>query len=294
MNRLLVAFLGASLSLGACNSSQPVAQPTGPVAETTAPKDAPVTYKVLADTTDSQANTVEYHALLAAPLKHDDMEKLLKYLYRHLMTRGEDKPAALAAYVYTDLAQYQTPPRSPLASVVQKSGDFGPTFENKVPLEFWQSVDQALNHSDKGWKLEKKVVRDDAHKTLTITVPYTEPGVDRWADRLSYNQAMVVFTDTARSLFDKVPELQAMTYIGRWKDQDVLKISLDRPQYQALQLADLEEQIGQLHGRAFLELATGRGSDAKVSKDNAKRMADLYKKRLAPIKRNLWVARTLK
>ena len=226
------------------------------VGETTSPSDAPMQYKVLADDVNKATNTVEYHALLSAQPKHDEADTLLKYLYRHLMTRAEPQPAGVAAYVYSDEAQYKTPPRSPIASVVQKPGDVGPTFDNKVPLEFWQQVDQALPHTDKGWKLEKKIDRQDDQQTLTITMPYTEPGEDRWADKLSFNQAMVVFTDTAKELFEKVPELRAMTYVGRWKDQDVVKISMDRSQYQAINIGDIEEQIGQLHGRAFLELAT--------------------------------------
>lgn len=293
MRPVLAVLLVAPL-LGACNSSEPPPQPAGPVAETTSPKDSPAPYKVLADETNTQANTVEYHALLPAQPKHDDADKLLKYLYRHLMTRGDYKPAGLAAYVYSDEAQYKTPPRSPIASVVQKPGELGPTFDNKVPLEFWQSIDQALPHSDKGWKLEKKIARNDADKTLTITVPYTEPGEDRWADKLSFNQAMVVFTDTTRALFDKVPELHAMTYVGRWKDQDVVKISLDRTQYQTVKLDDLEEQIGQLHGRAYLELSEGRGTDTSVAKANAQRMAALYKKMLGQLKGHAWVSPTLK
>jgi hypothetical protein len=262
--------------------------------ETASPKDAPMQYKVLADDVNKQSNTVEQHVLLPSQPKHDEADALLKYLYRHLMTRAEPQPAGVAAYVYSDEAQYKTPPRSPVAAVVQKPGDVGPTFDNKVPLEFWQQVDQALPHTDKGWKLEKKIDRNDANKTLTITVPYTEPGEDRYADKLSFNQAMVVFTDTAKELFEKVPELRAMNFIGRWKDQDVVKIGMDRQEYQAVNIGDLEEQIGQLHGRAFLELSTGHGTDKSVEKGNTQRMAALYKKMLGQLKGHAWVSPTLK
>jgi hypothetical protein len=264
------------------------------VGETTSPKDAPMQYKVLADEVNKQSNTVEQHVLLSAQPKHDEADALLKYLYRHLMTRAEPQPAGVAAYIYSDEAQYKTPPRSPIASVVQKPGDVGPTFDNKVPLEFWQQVDQALPHSDKGWKLEKKIDRNDDQKTLTITMPYTEPGEDRWADKLSFNQAMVIFTDTAKELFEKVPELRAMTYVGRWKDQDVVKIAMDRSQYNAINIGDIEEQIGQLHGRAFLELATNHGTDKSVDKANSQRMAAVYKKMLGQLKGHAWVSPTLK
>ena len=86
----------------------------------------------------------------------------------------------------------------------------------------------------------------------------------------------------------------AMTFVGTWKDQDVVKISLDRAQYQAINLGDLEEQIGQLHGRAFLELSTGKGTDASVAKANAQRMAAIYKKALGQLKGHAWVSPTLK
>jgi hypothetical protein len=262
--------------------------------ETTSPKDAPTQYKVLSDVVDKASNTAEYHVLLPAQPKHDEADALLKYLYRHLMTRAEPQPAGVSAYIYSDEAQYKTPPRSPVAAVVQKPGDVGPTFDNKVPLEFWQQVDQALPHTDKGWKLEKKIDRQDDQKTLTITMPYTEPGEDRYADKLSYNQAMVIFTDTAKELFEKVPELRAFNFVGRWKDQDVVKIGMDRAAYQAINIGDIEEQIGQLHGRAFLELATNHGTDKSVEKGNTQRMAAIYKKMLGQLKGHAWVSPTLK
>jgi hypothetical protein len=283
-----------ALCLAGCSSSSTPPTPTGPVAETVSPKDSPMPYKVLADEVNAQSNTVEFHVLVADQPKHDDVDGLLKYLYRHLMTRREPSPAGLSGNVYSNEVQYKTPPRSPIATVMQKPGDVGPTFDNKVPLEFWQQVDQALSHSDKGWKLEKKITRDDAQKSLAIVVPFTEPGKDEWAETLSFNQAMVTFTDTAQALFDKVPELRHMDFIGRWKDQDVVKIALDRADYQALKLNDVEEQIGQLHGRAYLELSASRGSDAQVSKANQARMAAVYKKVLAQLKGKATVSTALK
>src|SRR5271167_2169074 len=73
--------------------------------ETASPKDAPTAYRVLADNVDKATNTVEYHAILATPPKHDEADTLLKYLYRHLMTRAEPQPAGVSAFVYSDEAQ---------------------------------------------------------------------------------------------------------------------------------------------------------------------------------------------
>jgi hypothetical protein len=190
-----------------------------------------------------------------------------------------------------------------VASVIQKSGDVGPTFDNKVPLEFWQQIDQALEHSDKGWKLAKKIERNDADKSLVLTQPYTEPGKDEFAETLSFNMAMNIFTDSAQALFEKVPELRAMTFVGVWTPcdkgktcgpEDVVKISLDRPTYQALKISDIDEQIGQLHGRAFLELATNHSTDAQAAKANAQRLAAVYKKMLGGLKGHASVSPKLK
>jgi hypothetical protein len=280
MRKLPVAC--ALLLLAACSeTSTPTA--AAPAADTESPKESPLKYKVLADEGDKAANTVDYHVLVADGVKHDDVDQLLKFLYRHLMTRREPAPSGISGSVYSNEAQYRTPPRSPIATVVQKPGDVGPTFDNKVPLEFWQQVDQALSHTDKGYKLEKKITRDDVKKTLTLMQPYTEPGKDAWAEQLSFNMAMNVFTDTTQALFEKVPELHAFTFIGRWKDKEVVNITLDRSQEQALKLNDIDEQIGQLHGRAFLELSSGRSSDAKASKENSQRMAQVYRKLLTQL-----------
>src|SRR5205823_4014326 len=92
------------------------------VGETTSAKDAPTQYKVLADNVDKASNTVDFHVLVAQQPKHDEADALTKYLYRHLMTRAEPQPAGVSAFVYSDEAQYKTPPRSPVASVVQKPG----------------------------------------------------------------------------------------------------------------------------------------------------------------------------
>jgi len=289
MNRTLFGL--ALLALAGCSSGP--SAPAGPAPETASPKDSPLAYQVLEDKTDN--NAVEYHALVPDSTKHDDVQKLLEYLYRHLSTRRDDEPASIAAYVYFNEAAYKTPPRAPIAQVVRKSGENGPTFENKVPLEFWQEIQEALGprHDDK-FKLKPKVERNDADKSLTLTVPYTEPGEDRWADKLSFNQAMNTFTDDAQALFEKVPDLRQLTFVGTYKDKDVVHITLTRDDYKAVQLRDIDERIGQHHGTAFLKLATGKGTDKSVAKENASAIAKEYRTMLAQLKGKAKVDSSLK
>ncbi len=283
--------------------------------EASSPADSPLKYTVLADTFDQKQNAVDFHVLVADGAKHDDVEKLLKYLYRHLETRKETPPGALLASVYSSEVQYKTPPRSPIATVSQKPGEIGPTFDNKVPLEFWQQIEVGLFGEDekdrqkkldanKAAKLAIKYDRNDAQKSLTVTFPYTQGGKDEWAETLSLNQAMNFFTDVAQAMFEKVPELSTLTYVGQWSTckehastcpaEDVIKITLDRDTYHSLRLGDLDEQIGQIHGRAYLELSTHPGSDKQVSSANQARMAGLYKKMLAQLKGRAWVSPKLK
>ena len=319
--------LSVSALLAGCSGSSPTSPNTSPAtgagaAETASPADAPLKYTVLSDGFDTKTNAVDFHILIAENQKHDDVEKLLRYLYRHLMQRKEPEPTTLSASVYSSEAQYKTPPRTPIANVQRKAGELAPVFENKVPLEFWQQIeiglfgDEEKDPEKERYRLARiaantkaqlpiKTERNEAAHALTVTRPYTESGKDQWSETLGFNQAMNIFTDDAQALFEKVPELSTLTYIGQWapacKDrapscpgEDVVKITLDRETYRSLRLAELDEQMGQVHGRAYLELSAGRGSDAAISKANAGRMAALYKKMLATLKGHAWVSPKLK
>ena len=197
----------AALLLLCAGCPQTPSGPTGPVADTVSPKDSPVAYKVLEDKTVN--NSVEYHVLVDGHQARRRGEAAQVPLPPPL-----DAPRGRARrgrrYVYTTEGAYQTPPRTPIAQAVRKSGDGGPTFENKVPLEFWQEIMRRSSRAThEKWKLARKVDRDDAqNKAITLT-PYTEPGKDEWAEKLSFNQAMNTFTDAAQALFEKVPELSA-------------------------------------------------------------------------------------
>jgi hypothetical protein len=129
---------------------------------------------------------------------------------------------------------------------------------------------------------------------MILTQPFTEMGKDTWAPVLSFNQAMNTFTDTAKALFEGVPELKQLTFIGRWNDEDVVKITLDRATYQALQIGDIDERVGQQHGRTFLEAAQEKGSNEKLAKAQAGRIAGIYKKMLAGLKGKAYVSPKLK
>ena len=274
------ALVTCALLLCGCPSKP---QSNGPVPDTVCPKESPVACKVLLDQLDN--NAVEYHVLVSEGTKHDDVDALLKFLYPYLWKRYGDEPAKGGAYVYMSEIAFKPPPRSPIAQVVRGSGELGPAFENKVPLEFWQEVAEAMKPAyDEKWTLARKVQRDDAAKTLVLTYPYTDTGRDAWVDALSFNQAMNAFTDTAMKLFADVPDLKAMTFSGVWKDKEVVRIEMTRPEYGALDFEGLSERIGQHHGRAFQELGLNKSTDDKAAKDMNGRIVKEYRTLVAKLK----------
>src|SRR5262245_58260746 len=80
-----LAILGLSgLLTAGCPQEQPT--PTGPKADTKCSKELPAECKVLKDEMEEKKNSVEYHVLLPAKTKHDEAQKHMEALYRHLMT----------------------------------------------------------------------------------------------------------------------------------------------------------------------------------------------------------------
>ncbi len=275
-----------------CNSKE--TKPQAAATAAVSAKDSPMPFQVIEERVEPSANSVEMHVLIAAGPKHDDLQKLLEFLYRYLMKRNDEEPTAAAAYVYSDAAQYKTPPRSPIGSVVRMAGTPAPKFENKIPLEFWQQVKEALPRAEKKKTLNRNLSMDPLGKSLTITEFYTEPGKDEWAKTASFYLAMNVFVEDTRALFEKVPELRGMTFTGTWKDEPVVKITLNRAMYDKLDLPKVDEAIGELHGRAYLEMSTGRGSDEKISKANQKRMTDIYRKMIKTLGKQAVISSKLK
>ena len=289
-----------AIASGACEEKHPPAQEAPTVKS--APADAPIPYQVLKDELNNGMN--ELHVLVAPTIRRDETQKLLEFLYRHTMNRPEDPPAGMAGYVYTSEAAFRTPPPTPIGTVLKRPSDLGPTFDNKLPLEFSQEIEQALARradTDKGWKHALRVARNEEARSVSLTVPYTELGKDEWAQTLSFNQALQTFCDLAMSLFDNVNELRAMTFSGIWKDREVVHIVLTRSDYQALKLNELEDRIAAHHGSVLLEMEAGKSAQLPPEQANrvaarqaATVIAKEYRGLLAQLKGRATVSSTLR
>lgn len=283
------------LGLAACPDDKP--QSTGPQPDTACPKELGTKCKVLKDETDKLS--VEYHVLVAPDTKHEDAEKYLQALYRHLMTRRDNTPNNIAGYIYTNEAQFTTPPLSPVGSVLQKPSDKAPTFENKIAKELWQQVEETLKlaeRADRKLKLKRQLTyaADPATGKVTVTQPFTEGDKDDWAKELSFAQVMGFFTQYAMDLFNNVPDMKNFVYVAQWKDQTVANIECSRDDFQALRLRDIEERVGQLGGKAWLELTGGTVSEGAAEKRLQSRRAAEYRKITTELKGKAIISNVLK
>ena len=96
--------------LAGCPQQPEQPEATGPKPDTVCPKEITGTCKVLKDEWDDKKLIAEYHILVPPETKHDEATKYLQALYRHLMTRRDLNPTTLGGFVYTNEAQFSTPP----------------------------------------------------------------------------------------------------------------------------------------------------------------------------------------
>ena len=273
--------------LAGCPQQPEQPEATGPKPDTVCPKEITGTCKVLKDEWDDKKLIAEYHILVPPETKHDEATKYLQALYRHLMTRRDLNPTTLSGFVYTNEAQFSTPPLSPVGSVTQKPGEKSPSFENKIPFELWQQVEQAIKLSaraDRKLKRKLEYVAEPDKQLVTVIMPFTEGVSGEWAKEVDYSQVIAYFSELSQQLFGNIPDLKVFLYRARWKDQDLAQIELSRADYEKINLAQVEDRIGKQAGRTFLELTMGKGgSEASVEKAHQRRRSAEYKKAIDQI-----------
>ncbi|HJZ89053.1 MAG TPA: hypothetical protein VKN99_27970 [Polyangia bacterium] len=274
MQRVLVlvavAAAGVLAALAACD--------TGKAENKFAPPPLAVSpgmpaFKTVEDTVSTDKERVKVRLALSQPAEREQIDALMKDAYRQVMTRIGLEPSVVEIYVYANEERAKSAPDAWSGSCVKHQSDKGPTFENKVPLTFPKAVTAALGKDTFVGKLQPKVEIDEAKHHVTLTIPYVEPGKDAWADPFSYNTAMAVFVDYTRRLYENVPDMDGLTFIGVWKEQPVVRINLAvKDDYNTLDLYALGERIGGKQGKAFAEAQLTKKTDAQITKE--KRQAE--------------------
>lgn len=290
--------LGAvCLLLAGCPPEEAAKKP-GTTGDTVCPKEMGPGCKVLKD--EASGLSVEYHVLVASDTKNQDAQKYLQVMYRHLMTRRDLTPNNLQAYLYTHEAQFKTPPPSPVGIVLQKPSDKQPSFENKVAPELWQQVEEALKLADrldrKDTKLKRRLeyIAEPDKGKVTIKMPFTAGGTDNWSDDLSFSLVLGQFSQFALDLFNNISDLKQFVFQAQWKDQTVANIECDRTDFNTMNLREVEDRVGRVGGRAFLELSEGKTSDAVAEKRLNSRKTAEYRKITTYLKQKAIVSPLLK
>jgi hypothetical protein len=281
---VLCASLATALSaLGCDNTPQPAARFMPPAVTVSAGMPA---FKSVKDEVSPDKAKVELRIALSQAPDRDATDALLKDLYRQVMLRMGTglEPSSVEIYVYANEDRIKSAPDAWLASCVKHQSDKGPAFENKVPQSFPKAVTAALKGDTFTGKLHPMVEIDEAKHHVAITIPYVEPGKDEWAEKLSYNDALVAFVDYAQRLYQNVPDLDGLTYIGQWKDAEVVRINLaSKGDYNTLDLYALGERIGGKQGRAFAEAQLTKKSDAQITKEKLAAEKKEYQTALAKL-----------
>jgi hypothetical protein len=300
-----LALLGAGCSTEKAAAPKPCCeQPKIPAGVTP--------FVVVADdvTGPSDGERVIMRVGLSSPIKRDQVYPVLHTLYRHVMKRGPFEPIHFVASVYADESAAKSGGDSGLvARIVREQSDLAPKCENKVTYDFSEQVGRAFaaengraeeeDGNDTCHLAEKKVVArhddkfshkpsykiDAARQAVEITYPYTEMGKDEYVADLKFNSAMRDWVAQTSGLFRKVQGLKEVSFVGVHKDQPVVKISVNRPQFES-SLASVQEDVAAHAAITFASLGLHKKDDKGAEKEQAVFHSKTYKTALASLPKN--------
>jgi hypothetical protein len=119
---------------------------------------------------------------------------------------------------------------------------------------------------DEGFTHKQTYQLDNNQRTLEVTYPFLEMGKDEWQKGLTFSAAMMAWTEVAARLFENVPDLRQMTFIGMHDDAQIMKIVMDRQQYDGINRG-LRETIAAHRGITFQQVGMRRMNDQQAAKE---------------------------
>ena len=243
------------------------------------------------------------------PFKRDQMYGPMKVLYANVMKRTAFEPIHFEGWFYASESDARAGNEgNAIAKVVREQTDRAPKCENRIKYDFAEQVDRAFIHSTRGEQElqedlndtchigeKKKVARYDekfAHKTtykvdagnqaVEISYPFLEMGKDEFVADLKTNSAMGVWAEYMTSMFSAAEQLKSMTFIGIYKEEPVVKISISRQQFDNL-LARLQETIAAHAAITFQTIGMGAKTSEAAEKEQESFKSKTYKDALAKL-----------
>jgi hypothetical protein len=209
------------------------------------------------------------------------------------MTRESFEPIQFKVALYkTESAARAGSKADGVATMSREQGEIAPRCDNQVPYTFPERVTRAFQAvsgraeeedlNDTCHLAEKKVVArvdddfkhkpsksyNEDQKAAEIVHPYLTMGKDEYQETLTYNGALQAWLEYLTSFFRKIEDLKSLTFIGVYKDDQVVKITVTREQFEQ-SLSALQEEITAHAAVTFLKLGNAGQSDKAAAKEQS-------------------------
>ena len=241
---------------------------------------------------------VTIRVVLKQKTKRDQIYPALHFMYRYAMTRNPTEPRNFVGEFYKSEADAAAG-TGQVAKVWREQTDKGPKCENAIKLELPEQVERAFAHSLNRGEVEdledtchlnekKKVARfddkfthkptfmvDQAAKAVEVRYPYIETGKDEYVKSLSFNAAMTYWAEFMSTMFEKAPDLQAITYVGLLDEQPALKITVTRQEYDS-KLTTVQETIASFAAITFAKIGMHKLTDKAAQKEQEAHKSKTY------------------
>jgi predicted Zn-dependent protease with MMP-like domain len=214
----------------------------------------------------------------------DELQRLMESFHRQISRRSGftkgNRPERIEMRFYTSKAAAEKGGDDWLARGIQTSSESEPEYTNrqKPPLRKWAIEALGTGMRVFGDETKPQFLADPDAMTLQITWPFVEhDGSGTYVEELSHEKATTEFSSTAITMFEKIPQLQKLTFVGKHEDEVVMKVVLTREQFDELNIKQVEEQLGAYQGQFIELLVSQKISSEKVAKKVRKQRRKVYK-----------------
>lgn len=268
-------------------------------------------FTVVADdvTGPSDGQKVMMRLGMLQPVKREQIYAPMKVLYANVMKRTAFEPIHFEGWFYASESEAKAGNESGvIAKIIREQSDRAPKCENNIKYNFAEQVERAFIRSTRGEQElqedlndtchiaeKKKQARYDekfAHKTtykmdagnqsVEISYPFLEMGKDEFVADLRTNSAMAAWAEYMTSMFSNAEQLKSMTFVGIWKEEPVVRISVSRQQFDNI-LSRLQEMIASHAAITFQTIGMGKKTSEQAEKEQEKFKSKTYRDALAKL-----------
>jgi hypothetical protein len=117
---------------------------------------------------------------------------------------------------------------------------------------------------------------DAGNQSVEISYPYLEMGKDEFVAELKLNSALATWAEYMTSMFSNAQELKSLAFVGVYKEEPAIRITVSRQQYDN-SLSRLQEIIASHAAITFQTIGMGKKSSEQAEKEQEKFKSKTYK-----------------